>query len=299
MLVTVGIPVYNRKEGFERAINSVLSQTHHHLEIIVSNDCSPNPEIDSLVRKYALSDDRIKYFFQDKPLRTVSNFSFVKDKATGKYFLWLADDDWIDENYIALCIEFLESNPDFSMACGICCHHETPSKIISNDTSFSIEYKSYWRRISKYFKTVTLNGYFYGVLRTDLIRDFVLPNQLGFDWCIIGYLCYKGKLKTLPSTRSHISKGGMSNEGTGLSSYFTKQSILSKIFIGLSTSLNCAENVFNSGKYHVSVIKKIFLSIVIFISAYLNTIQWDFIFLKRKLVKLLKINSDGVIFKSK
>lgn len=299
MLVTVGIPVYNRKEGFERAIKSVLAQTYTNLEIIISNDCSPNPEIDLVIRKYSLADNRIKYFLQDTPLRTVRNFSFLKDNAKGKYFLWLADDDWIDQNYIAVCVEFLELNPDFSLACGLCYHHETDIKIVSNHTSTSIENHSYWQRVIYYYKRVTLNGYFYGVLQTDLIKGFKLPNQLGFDWTIIAYLCYKGKLKTLQNTVSHISKGGMSNEGSGLSIYFAQPSFLSKHYMGLSTSINCAKNVFNSDSYQLPFIKKALLSILIFITAYFNTISWDLLFVKRKLVKLLKINSNGVIFKSK
>lgn len=299
MLVTVGIPVYNRIEGFERALQSVLAQSYSNLEILISNDCSPNLEIDLLARKYASADSRIQYFLQAKPLRTVNNFSFLKENAKGKYFLWLADDDWIDENYVEQCVGFLEINPDFSMACGLCCYHETETIIAGCHSSFSIEDDSYWFRLITYFRRVTLNGYLYGVLRTELIKNFTLPNQLGFDWNIIAYLCYKGKLKTLKSTRSHISKGGMSNEGSGLSNYFAKRTFFSKNFIGLSTSLNCAKNVFDSGRYQISFFKKTLLSVIIFIFAYLNTIRWDFILTKRRLVKFLNINSNGVIFRSK
>ena len=40
MLVTVYITTYNRREFLERAINSVLNQTHTNLELIVADDGS-------------------------------------------------------------------------------------------------------------------------------------------------------------------------------------------------------------------------------------------------------------------
>ena len=297
MLISVGIPIYNRIEGFERALKSLLVQSYSNLEILLSNDCSPNAEIDLLAKKYAVKDSRIKYFYQSKPLKTVGNFSFLKNNAKGKYFMWLADDDWIDENYIENCVNFLENNADYSLACGVCCYHENEELIINSNTNISIEQKRYWLRLYTYFRKVTLNGYFYGLIRTDYIKDFALSNNLGFDWNIVGYICFRGKIKTINSTKHHMTKGGMSNEGSGLASYFDDKSFLSKYLIGLSTSMNCSKNIYSSGVYTISSLNKMLISIIVFIVAYLNTIKWDFILIKRLTLKRLRISSNGILFK--
>ena len=44
-LVSVIIPTYNRPEYLRKAIASAVRQTYRHIEIIVSDDCSPdNPQ---------------------------------------------------------------------------------------------------------------------------------------------------------------------------------------------------------------------------------------------------------------
>ena len=47
------MPVYNRPIELERALNAVLSQTYKNIEVVISNNCSPNIKVDELVKKYA------------------------------------------------------------------------------------------------------------------------------------------------------------------------------------------------------------------------------------------------------
>ncbi len=296
MLVTVGIPTYKRVDGLKRALDSILCQTYSNIEVIISNDNSPVSEMFNVIEAYASKDARIKYMHQPYSLRTVANFSYVKDQAQGKYFLWVADDDWLEADYIEKCVEFLESNPEFSIAAGKCYYHADINNVLHSNSNFSIDNVNYSARLFKYFRTVTLNGYYYGVMRTDLAKKFIMPNQLGFDWNIVAYMCFKGKLKTLENTGNHISKGGMSNEGTGLSSYFDQKGIIAENLIGLRTALNCARNVFKSSLYQINPVTKFWLSALIFVAAYSHIISWDLILLKRRFVKLLKLSQNGVLF---
>lgn len=296
MLVTVGIPTYRRVEGLKRALDSILQQTYTNLEVIISNDNSPVPEMFRVIELYAAKDSRIKYIHQPHALKTVSNFSYVKDQAQGKYFLWVADDDWLEKDYIEKCVEFLEKNPQFSIAAGKCYYHADLNTVLHSNSNFSIEHDSYSARLFTYFRTVTLNGYYYGVMRSDLAKNFTMPNQLGFDWNIVAYMCFKGKLKTLENTGNHISKGGMSNEGTALSAYFDQKGFIAENLIGLRTALNCAGNVFNSSSYPISLVTKFWLYALIFVAAYSHIISWDLILLKRRFLKSLKLKRNGVLF---
>jgi glycosyltransferase involved in cell wall biosynthesis len=124
ILVSIGMPIYNRPVEMIRALDSILKQSYTNFELIISNDNSPNPEIDIISKNYSNVDNRIKYFKQDNSLMSVDNYAFVLKKATGKYFMWLADDDWIDSNYIDNCVLFLENNQDYSICEGKCIYQD-------------------------------------------------------------------------------------------------------------------------------------------------------------------------------
>ena len=98
-LVSVGIPTYNRPKSLIRTLNSILHQTYKNLEIIISDNCSTNADVEKIVMKLCSKDSRIKYFRQKKNMEAAYNFNFVKNNSNGKYFMWLADDDWLDYDY--------------------------------------------------------------------------------------------------------------------------------------------------------------------------------------------------------
>lgn len=293
-MVSIGMPVYNRPIEMTRALKSILNQSYSNFELIISNDNSPNPEIDNIARKYADTDPRIKYYKQDKSIRTVENFHFVLKQAKGKYFMWLADDDWVDTNFIESCLYFLERNLDYSICVGKCFYHENGIEINVN-TSKSYNSKNRLARVIGYYYNVSLNGYFYGLIRKNYLDLIKFENEIGYDWEIVGSLFYLGKVMVLDSTSHYITKGGVSNQIGSLNSHFVKSNLISRNFIGLGSSLNCSLHIFKSKVYNINIFYKLFISFMIFISAYSNTYKWDLLQLKRRLVIFLKINKNGII----
>jgi glycosyltransferase involved in cell wall biosynthesis len=96
-LVSVGIPTYNRADGYlKEAIQSVLNQTYPNLEIIVSDNCSSD-DTGTVVK--AFNDSRIRYHRHDVNIGPNNNFNFCLDQAQGAYFLLLHDDDLIDPDF--------------------------------------------------------------------------------------------------------------------------------------------------------------------------------------------------------
>ena len=88
---SVIIPTYNRKEFLADAINSVLSQTQKSLEVIVVDDCSTDGTGDFVK---SLTDERIRYFRNDKNSgQEVSRMNGFR-QARGKYITFLDDDDY-------------------------------------------------------------------------------------------------------------------------------------------------------------------------------------------------------------
>lgn len=113
-LVSVGIPTYNRPEGIKRTLECITGQTYRNLEIIVSDNCSPNPKEESIIRDFQKKDSRIQYFRQNENKGGPNNAKFVLEKATGEYFMWAADDDAWESFYIEKILkEFQSIGSDF------------------------------------------------------------------------------------------------------------------------------------------------------------------------------------------
>jgi len=105
MSVSIGIPCHNRAALLERALRAVLAQTHTDLEIIISDNASTDPAVERLCREIAGHDKRVVYHRQPLNLGAMGNFTFVLEQATKPFFMWAADDDWIEPNFVANCLD--------------------------------------------------------------------------------------------------------------------------------------------------------------------------------------------------
>ena len=108
-LVSVGIPTYNRPAGLQRTLEQITGQTYRHLEIIISDNCSPDPEVERVARAFSDKDPRIQYIRQTENIGPANNFKFVLARATGSCFMWAADDDQWQDFYIERLVETLDS----------------------------------------------------------------------------------------------------------------------------------------------------------------------------------------------
>lgn len=99
-VITVGMASYNRPELLKRAIQSAVSQTYRNLEILISDNGSPNPEVRAVIDEFARSDRRIRSIFHPVNQGAFFNFRSVLNEAKGKYFVWLADDDYWSPEYL-------------------------------------------------------------------------------------------------------------------------------------------------------------------------------------------------------
>jgi glycosyltransferase involved in cell wall biosynthesis len=287
MLVSVGIPTYNRPRELERALRSIINQSHRDLEIIVSNNGSTDSSVEDVIARYASADRRIRHFYQEPALRVVGNFQFLLDRAQGRYFLWLADDDWLDEDYIAHCVLAMEADGDVSLVCGRCLHHDSRGAVIRDNSNLTIDADDGLRRVREYYRTVTLNGYFYGVMRAPLAKRIPLREALGFDWLFIASLVFSGKVRVVDSVASHITVGGMSSDPESMIANIGRGSILSRHFIGLSVAINAARDIHRCPAYEIPSWRKWLCSVQIFLSAYSNTARWDAVLIARRLARAI------------
>lgn len=113
--VFIGMPVYNGERFLREAIASLRAQTFVDWKILISDDASTDGS-QAICEEYAQRDSRISYVRQEKNIGMFPNFKFLIDKADGKYFMWAAQDDIREKDYVEICISNLEKNRGIGLA---------------------------------------------------------------------------------------------------------------------------------------------------------------------------------------
>jgi glycosyltransferase involved in cell wall biosynthesis len=98
-LVTVYIPTFNRQNLLERALKSVINQTHNNIEIIVIDDNSTDKTSDYM-SKVCHEFEFIKYIRNEKNFGACYNRNLAIQHAKGDFITGLDDDDFFEPNRI-------------------------------------------------------------------------------------------------------------------------------------------------------------------------------------------------------
>ena len=99
-LVSVGLPVRNGADRIERVVGSVLNQDHENLELVICDNASTD-DTEELCRDLAAQDSRIVYHRQQVNVGLLNNFISAMRLATGTFFRWVGDDDWLAPNCVS------------------------------------------------------------------------------------------------------------------------------------------------------------------------------------------------------
>ncbi len=198
VLVSIGLPTYNRPIGLERSLNTLLNQTYHNLEIIISDNCSEIEDVQRFAEGVAKVDERVRYFRQDRNIGPIDNFGFVLRQATGKYFMWAADDDFWDPKFVECLVEKLEQSPDaVSAFCNI--EEINQENIVTNQFVYSdkLSDSNLFNR-TKYFLSLKEGSFgkaslVFGLHKLGNIRDIFLDSDYNYYSCdnimILKLLC--------------------------------------------------------------------------------------------------------------
>jgi glycosyltransferase involved in cell wall biosynthesis len=207
--VSVGIPTYNRADGLRRALESVLAQSERDLEVIVSDNASSDATA-QIVEQAAARDPRVRSIRQARNVGLTANFNTVLEAARGRYVMVLADDDWLEPNYLARCRAALDADERLALVAGSAVYH-APDGATFPGRDIDLLDADPRRRVHAYFATVTDNVCIYGLIRRSLLQQ-VLPmrNCLAGDWLLIARLAFLGTVSTDPATRVHRSSDGTS-----------------------------------------------------------------------------------------
>jgi glycosyltransferase involved in cell wall biosynthesis len=115
--VCLALPVYNGEKFVADAIRSILSQDYKDFELIITDNASTDGT-ESICREIAASDNRVRYFRNERNLGAGPNYNLGLELSRAKYFKWCACDDRISENFLSACVAALEGNEDAVLAYG-------------------------------------------------------------------------------------------------------------------------------------------------------------------------------------
>ena len=118
-MISVIMPVYNASKYICQAVESILNQTYKDIELILIDDIGTDDSIE-LVKK-TFSDNRIKYFRNDKNMGIAYSRNRGLEVATGEFVAFMDDDDIVPLNRFELEMSFLKENPDIDAVGGRYC----------------------------------------------------------------------------------------------------------------------------------------------------------------------------------
>jgi glycosyltransferase involved in cell wall biosynthesis len=120
ILISVIVPVYNVEEYLPRCLDSIISQSHKNLQIILVNDGSTDGG-GAICDRYAEKDSRIQVVHKaNGGLSSARNAGL--DVATGDWTGFVDSDDWIEpEMYERLLGYALDSGAEI-VSCGVVSH---------------------------------------------------------------------------------------------------------------------------------------------------------------------------------
>jgi glycosyltransferase involved in cell wall biosynthesis len=101
-----------RGKTVQRAIKSVIAQQYPDWELILVDDGCSDGVTPDILKKFADSDERIKYVYQENQNRAIARNTGM-DNATGEWLCWLDSDDEYSTHYLRELNQATIDFPDY------------------------------------------------------------------------------------------------------------------------------------------------------------------------------------------
>lgn len=199
-LVSIGLPVHNGERFLASAIESILSQTYSHFELIISDNASTDGT-QAICRAFAALDKRVQYVRNKTNLGAARNYNATIERATGTYFKWAAHDDLCKPTLIQRCVDLLETHPDVVLAYAKTTIIDEYGNVIND--RFEDLYNLRWKRASRRYKAFTKTPLdcnpVFGVMRLSALRKTpgIGPYESS-DRVLLGELALLGEIAEVP-----------------------------------------------------------------------------------------------------
>lgn len=245
-LVVIGIPTFNRVSLLERCIASALAQTYPRVQVLVSDNASADGTED-FCRAYAARDARLCYFRQAENVGATRNFLTLRAKAEAPLYMCLADDDWIDPDFVRRCVAALRADPSLVMVGARACYDDgrdpPEGQPVTCTSRISLA------RVLSYYRQVDDNTIFYGVVRHEMVRRIDVINTIGGDWLYMAALAAHGGLRTVDGVFLHRERDGISRDKRELAAMLGEPAWKGFAPVTLTVAVNAVADVMTNRAY--------------------------------------------------
>jgi glycosyltransferase involved in cell wall biosynthesis len=239
-LVSIGLPTFNRVDTLRQAIESVLKQSYTNIELVISDNASTD-ETERVCREYAEIDSRVTYIRQSINLGPSPNFVAVLEQSHAEFFMWLCDDDWLDDTYIEQCVSVLSSDPKTCLVGGVAKYYRGSDYTYTGTVTNLLQDQKVERMLT-YYKTISDNGIYYGIWRRANLLNIPLTNTMGNDWHQLAAAAYSGKIRTVEGIYIHRGLEGSTVSYTAIAEQMDLPN-MEKNFPHLSIAVNAAIDI--------------------------------------------------------
>jgi len=109
------VPTWRASAFIAATLDALVSQTWPNLEVLVSDDASPDDTV-AICEGYAARDPRVRVIRQPRNLGWLGNANALLRAARGDYLLFAFQDDLPAPEYVARCVAALEAHPGAILA---------------------------------------------------------------------------------------------------------------------------------------------------------------------------------------
>ena len=221
--VSIGMPVYNGGKYLREAIESVLRQTFHDYELIISDNASED-DTGPICAEYGARSSRIRYVRQQQNIGSHRNFNFVTQQARGRFITWLAHDDVLEPEFLQRTVEYLLATPAAVVVASDFAVIDESGRQVGSESLATIRPEISWKkRAAEFFEYPGSNVCFciYGLMRTGLCKavfeSLSEPRRAsGSEFPVLARMAVSGEIAALPSVlrryRKHTASVYMKEE---------------------------------------------------------------------------------------
>jgi len=116
--VTVGIPLYKRRDYVAAALRSVVRQDYPHVDILVSDNGENPDELRTWVEE-RMEGRPFRFRRNDATVPLTRHFNQLVEEAQGDCFVLLCDDDEISPDYVSSLARHLAEDEDVAVAVAV------------------------------------------------------------------------------------------------------------------------------------------------------------------------------------
>jgi len=198
-LVSIGLPVFNAEHYLNECVGAILAQTYRNFELIISDNASVDGT-ESICRRYASSDSRVRYYRNPRNQGATFNFRQVVTFSSGRYFLWAAHDDMFAPEYVARCISVLENNPEVVLCYSKSIEIDEQGRSVERkEQALAADSAHVRQRFRELIRMDHNCQTMFGVMRTAVLKRTSIHGDFpDSDRCMLAEVALYGKFFELP-----------------------------------------------------------------------------------------------------